>query len=103
MENTPDVIVPRIINPGPVPMRPFLYIEGAGHSVATLICRCMPPQFDDLAGDHQYELRPLSELEAQGLDPARWSAASGEAAGKPAFDDADDPGWLERCLRLPAF
>lgn len=104
VEDAPEVIVPRIINPGPVPMGPFLYIEGPGHSVATLICRCMESQFDDLAGDNQYELRPLSELEAQALDTARWTARLPRSAeGEGAFDDADDPGWLERCLRLPAF
>ncbi len=85
-------------------MGPFLYLEGPTHSVATLICRCMPSQFDAMAGDGQYELRPLSELEAQGLNTSRWSPALlRQDESEESFDDADDPGWLERCLRLPAF
>lgn len=103
-QGAPNVIVPRVISPGPVPMGPFLYLDGPSHSVATLICRCMPSQFDDLAGDRQYELRPLSELEGQGLNTSRWSLAlPRQDEGEESFDDADDPGWLERCLRLPAF
>ena len=104
VEDAPDVVVPRVISPGSIPMGPFIYLDGPSHSAATLICRCMPTQFDDLAGDHQYELRPLRELQAQGLNTSRWSPAllrQGES--EESFEDADDPGWLERCLRLPAF
>lgn len=104
IEGVPEVVVPRVIGPGPIPMGPFLYLEGPSHSVATLICRCMPSQFDALAGDRQYELRPLSELEAKGLNTSRWSPALlRQDESEESFDDADDPGWLERCLRLPAF
>ena len=82
----------------------FLDLDGPSHSVATLICRCMSSQFDDLAGDRQYELWPLSELEGQGLTTSRWSLAlPRQDESEESFDDADDPGWLERCLRLPAF
>ena len=98
VEGVPDVVVPRVVSPGPVPMGPFLYLEGPTHAVATLICRCMPSQFDTIAGDHQYELRPLSELEAQGLNTSRWSPALlRQDESEESFDDADDPGWLERC------
>ena len=89
-QGAPNVIVPRVISPGPVPMGPFLYLDGPSHSVATLICRCMPSQFDDLAGDRQYELRPLSELEGQGLNTSRWSLAlPRQDEGEESFDDAD--------------
>ena len=65
----PDVIVPRVVRPGPMPMGPFLYLEHSTHDVVTLICRCMPSQVDNLAGDGEYELKPRSDLESSGLEP----------------------------------
>ncbi len=99
----PDVIVPRVVRPGPMPMGPFLYLEHSTHDVVTLICRCMLSQVDNLAGDGEYELKPRSDLESSGLEKASWSAALPRKKGtpEPAFGERQDPGWLERCLRLP--
>ena len=56
VEETPDVHVIRAINPGPIPMGPFVYLTHDGLDVATVICRCMPSQVDDISGSFDYTL-----------------------------------------------
>ncbi len=60
-----DVVVARVIEDGPVPMGPILHLRAATGDISTLICRCMPPQVKELAGQGEYELLPAS---SDGLD-----------------------------------
>jgi hypothetical protein len=56
--------VARIIEDGPVPMGPILYLRPTDYSISTLICRCMPAQAKALAGTTVYTLSPWSAVEA---------------------------------------
>ena len=96
----PRVVVARAIAPGPIPMGPFVYASATQHSIETLICRCMPTQFDDLAGESFYELRPESELVAEGERVPAWTAPLTHDEDTPD-DPRSDPSWLEQVLRLP--
>jgi hypothetical protein len=58
----PDVIVARIIDDGPVPMGPFVYIMSDSLDIATVTCRCMASQVDAFVNDAYYEVLPLSTL-----------------------------------------
>ncbi|MFQ5411081.1 MAG: hypothetical protein ACE5EC_02250 [Phycisphaerae bacterium] len=82
MNSRSDVRVARILDDGPRPMGPFVYLTAEDLEVMTLTCRCMPSQVRDLPHSAYYELRPLSELRkiTTRLDPVR----------------------LDRVLRLPA-
>lgn len=58
VEDAPYVIVARVIEDGPQPMGPIIYVSPDGRSVETLICRCMPSQVDELVASETYPLVP---------------------------------------------
>jgi len=60
--DSPDVVVVRVIESGPIAMGPFVYLDGSSHDVRTVICRCMPSQVDAILGTDEYELLPLDSL-----------------------------------------
>ena len=94
IDDAPLTIALRAIAPGPEPMGPFVYVDGATRSVSTVICRCMPAQVDDIAPEPRtYELLPRSELPA-GV-PETWSARPFGTGGAP-----ENPGRLADDLRL---
>lgn len=74
LTETPEVVVARVIEDGPVPMGPIVHLGSDGGDVMALICRCMPPQARELVGQREYEL-VLDETGAGGpthmLAPAR--------------------------------
>ena len=37
-----SIVVPRILEDGPAPMGPWVYLRAGDHAVTTLLCRCMP-------------------------------------------------------------
>jgi len=86
VDEAPAVVVPGILEPGPIPLGPFAYLMQTDHDVATLICRCTPSQVESIVDSPSYELRRL-----RSDDP--------EAPSWPAADAADS---LERWLRLPS-
>jgi hypothetical protein len=79
---TPRTVVANVIDDGPALMGPIVYLEvAAPRNVSALICRCMPAQFQELAGQRDYLLQ---------LKPA----VSGGATNFPSVS-------LEKRLRLP--
>jgi hypothetical protein len=95
----PDVAVARVIDDGPVPMGPIVYLSKNPRDVSTLICRCMPAQAKDLAGTGIYDLLPLqSATNSFFLAQAR-AGTRQPTAFWPEEKTSDD--WLEKCLRLP--
>ena len=81
LADAPNTIVANVIDDGPVPMGPVVYLRQGSHDVSTLICRCMASQGGGLLGQTNYELQPI------GLQTTHPSAPP-------------QPG-LERQLRLP--
>jgi hypothetical protein len=55
---SPDNLVMRVIDDGPVVMGPIIYLAKDTRDVATIICRCMPAQAANLVGTHNYHLVP---------------------------------------------
>jgi hypothetical protein len=99
LEDAPNVIVPRIIDDGPVTMGPIVYLTAGAREVATLICRCMPAQAKSLLGTSVYDLLPF-----QAAAPSLLTQARTPAREQTAFWPGDPPNGqqLEKCLRLPA-
>jgi hypothetical protein len=93
----------RVIDDGPVPMGPMVYLDFPDRGVTTLLCRCMPSQVEDVVESPYYELVPGDELAEHfavipeslflphGLIELPARAKDGPAASE----------WLERILRLP--
>jgi len=61
IEESQDVIVARIIEDGPQPLGPYVYLSHQPHRVTTLLCRCSPSQIQQITETGYYELRPLED------------------------------------------
>ncbi len=96
VSNLPDVVLPRLIADGPMPMGPWVYLRAATRDVTTLLCRCSPSEVDELVEAPYYDLLPLESLADLGLDVSHWQSPTAFA-----FDGSDDPRRLEHTLRLP--
>ena len=91
LDDAPAVVVARVIEDGPLPMGPIIYLRSGSRSVSTLICRCMPSQGRLVRTARNFELRPFPDQTAP-IRPATAAFWPGDAA------TADR---LTRCLRLP--
>jgi hypothetical protein len=81
LDSQPNLVVARVLDDGPVPMGPMVYVRAGSLAVSTVACRCMPAQIKSLADTLEYELLSL-DLVGMGVD-------------EPAQQD------LESILRLP--
>ncbi len=97
--DAPDTVVARIIDDGPVPMGPIVYLRAGTREVGTLTCRCMPDQAKKLIGQSEYE---LAAFPGEALGMFR-SSTRGPGGAPMVFwaQKSPDQSRLERCLRLP--
>jgi len=58
-------IVVRVLDDGPVPMGPYVYLESDVLAITTVLCRCMPSQVDEIMKTESYELLPVESLDAE--------------------------------------
>jgi hypothetical protein len=96
----PKTVVARVIEDGPTPMGPIVYLAAGSHDIATLLCRCMPAQARRLTATSSYVLKPFPETSSTAValrtrltsfrPPGFWP---GEAEATPR---------AQRCLRLPS-
>lgn len=99
LDEAPNVVVARVIEDGPVPMGPIVYIGAGTRDVSTLICRCMAAQAKKLFRTSTYELQPLAVFPADQLKRVARAEARTPAAFWPGELDAQNR--LEKRLRLP--
>ncbi len=64
----PDVYVARVLDDGPMPMGPYVYLNDR-LDITTILCRCMPAQVDGFVVNDYYDLVPLDSLDALNLSP----------------------------------
>ncbi len=64
----PQTVVARVLEDGPVPMGPYVYV-GKDNRVTTLLCRCSPAQVKEFAWTAEYTIRA-------GTGPRRLQAAN---------------------------
>jgi len=74
------IIQVAVIETTPVPTGPYVYLDPRNR-VTSILCRCSPTQVDAFVTEHEYTLRPLSDVQAGSLTPAKLGLAW----------DADDP------------
>lgn len=101
-----NVVVPRILSDGPVPMGPWVYLRAQDLHAATLACRCMPSQLtsaDSIVATERYDLKRLSELATlnDGVPPDALRVPTGPGELDFAIPEMADANWLERALRWP--
>jgi hypothetical protein len=59
----PNAVVARILDDGPVPMGPLVYLEAATGDVSTVLCRCMPAQARTVTQTRMCEVLPFAAHE----------------------------------------
>jgi hypothetical protein len=84
--------VPRILEDGPIPMGPMVYLQAGTGRLSSILCRCMPALVENVVGTATYDVLPMEEL-AQALPS--------EDRRFQQFKDGGPGGELERVLRLP--
>ena len=68
VDEAPKIVVVRVLDDGPVPMGPYVYVDSsADRNITTVHCRCSPSQFDEATETMQYEFLPLENLDASRL------------------------------------
>lgn len=92
-EENPNIIVARALDDGPVPMGPYVYIDGScGRTITTLLCRCMSSQFDEV-------VEPVIEYQLEAIE----SLDEGRLREKGGIDLEKllNPGSLDKIFRWP--
>lgn len=67
VEETPNVAVGGILEPGSTPLGPFVYLWETTHDVNVVLCRCMPAKVFDIVDSIPYTLVPHDPDSATGL------------------------------------
>ncbi len=99
LKESPKVVVARVVDDGPVPMGPMVYLRRGTRCVSTLTCRCMPAQAAHLMGTQVYTLVPVAGSPAE-----PWAAGAGlmgKAPAPPWPRFPSDQKSLDSWLRLP--
>lgn len=68
VQDTPQVLVAGLVEDGPIPMGPYVYLDADSHRVTTVLCRCSPSQVDALLETTYYDLLPSDTLPAGVFD-----------------------------------
>lgn len=63
VDETPDVLVVRVLDDGPVAMGPYVYLEARNGAISAVLCRCSPSQCDHYEREVKYELVPFEFLD----------------------------------------
>jgi len=96
-EEAPRVHVARLLEDPPAVMGPIVYLHADSRAVATVLCRCMPAEARELAGESLYTLVPADFC---GNVPPATRLATAFPRWLPE-DFTDPSNRLTRSLRLP--
>lgn len=102
VDETPKIVVARLLDDGPQPMGPFVYVALEDLGVMTLTCRCMPSQVRYFSESVEYDLAPMPDLFAFASDKTSGSGLPVTGTDPSGTEGPrGDPAWLAACLRLP--
>jgi len=63
MNEVSNVVVARLLDDGPVPMGPYVYLNAPPlRRVTTILCRCMPSQVSEFVETRYYDVVPLETV-----------------------------------------
>jgi len=68
--NAPQVVVARVLQDGPIPMGPWVYLaRPPSREIITLLCRCMPSQVSQIVRTIKYDLQPIEAVPRSAQSP----------------------------------
>ena len=88
LDQAPSVVVPALVDPGPQPLGPFVYLTDPARDVSSLRCRCMPSLVERVNTSVEYRLVRLPSYDAFDAGARRWL-------------ERDPAPALDAVLRLP--
>lgn len=94
LNDAPHSVVARIIEDGPMPLGPYVYMAGDTGRVTTLHCRCSESQMDDVLESTYYELAAFDDVASEVL-----KRMVNSDSGDPLTAQQGQP--LEEALRWP--
>jgi hypothetical protein len=94
----PGIVVSRVLEDGPVPMGPMVYLAAGTRAISTVLCRCMPAQVKTIQVGAGYELVPMALLDTSGA--GKESGAAWQHFVQEILDGRGSQKSLES-LRLP--
>ena len=62
LKDAPQSVLVRVVEDGPIPMGPYVYVEALTKRVNTLLCRCSPSQIDEVLESPYYDLVPFDRV-----------------------------------------
>ena len=92
-----SIVILRLLDDGPIPMGPMIYLQAHPLKITTVLCRCMPAQVRNIESTEEYDLWPRDALQ-EGNDGAAGSIATRAAHLLEREMDAEP---LESQLRWP--
>ncbi len=99
LAQTPNVIVPRVIDDSSVTMGPIVYLSLDTHNVTTLICRCMPAQVKQITATRPFDLTPLDAADSRAFPAVPGTTVPTSPVSWPGDERVENR--LDKCLRLP--
>jgi hypothetical protein len=100
LDQAPAVVVPRVIDDGPLPMGPIVYLGKGTRNASTLICRCMAAQVKQLIATRTFDLTPFDGAAVSAFLSTPRTVSNAPVAVWPPDDRVENR--LDHCLRLPA-
>jgi len=92
IEEAPKSFVANVLEDGPVPMGPYVYVDSSpDRNITTVHCRCSPSQFDEAVETLEYHLEPVESLDK------KWLRESGGVD----LDKLLSPEPLDKLFRWP--
>jgi len=61
-QEAPATVIARVLDDGPLPLGPYVYLNRGAGGITTLLCRCSPSQMNDVVETADYQLRNFEEL-----------------------------------------
>ncbi len=78
LTDAPRTVVARLLDDGPVPMGPYVYLLAKSREVSTLSCRCAASQIDRFVDTKYYSMLPLETLGLWGFQNVKLYVAFGD-------------------------
>lgn len=98
LDEAPQTVVARVIDDGPVPMGPIVYLSSGSGNVSTVMCRCMAPQTERLVAEGYYALRHMDSLATKNIQNSNEQFMIHSSF---PLEPNLEPCRLEQRLRLP--
>ncbi len=68
IQDAPRIFVASILDDGPVPMGPYVYVDSSTErNITSMHCRCSPSQFEEAVQTMEYQLLPAENLDAKSV------------------------------------